>query len=278
MLKEKEPENLTRRQFLVGSVALVGEVLLFGCQSEKFAPPVMPEIESPSPEPTATLFPEKMSQSADGVEEKSLDKEAKEDVFNIKIREGESLSSILSFYGIDEQNIENHNSEEVTIKMPLETYELPYKKLCLPMVGMSITPWKEEWNLGELGYGDLVAYTTLFPYSFFGHTSERNSDIGTFAGLRSIQTGDCFYLSRTWMGEDGDWIEAEVIDIVKVYRTEEEIAVTNRSNSQLLSFTTCFVESDNSDARIIVLAKVINYNAKGPTPRDAIVQGKAGII
>lgn len=223
------------------------------------------EVEkTPSVEPTPTPFTESVNQSVSTTEAKPFDEETKKEVFKIRIRQGESLSSILSFYNMDRQNVEFYNSDEVAVKMTSEEYNNPYKKLCLPTVGMTITSWEEEWNYGEPGYGDFVAYTTLFPYSFFGHTSKDSSGLGTFAGLRETQKGDRFYLSRTWMGEDGDWIEAEVVDIVKVYSTEEEIMVTNRSNSQLLSFTTCFVESGNPDARIIVFAKVVDHKASAP--------------
>ena len=49
MPEEKEPKKLTRRQFLAGGAALVGDAFLSGCQSEKSAPPA----QEPSPQPTS---------------------------------------------------------------------------------------------------------------------------------------------------------------------------------------------------------------------------------
>ena len=66
------------------------------------------------------------------------------------------------------------------------------------------------------------------------------------------------------MGENGDWLEAEVVDIIRVFSRDEEAAALSESNSRRLSFVTCLVESGNPDARLIIMARVKNYNAAKP--------------
>ncbi|MDD3532373.1 MAG: hypothetical protein PHR64_00575 [Candidatus Shapirobacteria bacterium] len=200
-------------------------------------------------------------------QEKAVDYsfEKETEIFEVKVAEGESLSSVFSFYGLESQNIEfASDPDKVMIRMSPDKHDLPYKKIIIPSITMSISPWEEEWNSASAGYGDLIAYFPHFPYTFFGHTLIESSNLGSFAGLRSVRFGDHFFLSRSWLGEDGDWLEAEVVDIIRVFSREEEAAALSESNSQLLSFVTCLVESGNPDARLIIMAKVKNYNTMEP--------------
>lgn len=188
----------------------------------------------------------------------------------ISVRDNESFESILGFYGLNsrDSNWEFLQKDKLLLRIEEERYSLPYKKISMPGISISISPWTEKWDLGEAGYGDLIAYSPDFPYSFYGHTridSKKKEDLdkqGSFAGLRELKIGDKIYFSRTWLGEDGDWLEAQVVRVVSVMSAQEQTTIEQQSNSGLINLVTCLVEEEsNPDARLVVQAKVINYNS-----------------
>lgn len=200
----------------------------------------------------------------------------------VGVKEGDNLSSICRFYGVNMQDVLKLNPEIAEhpnvinagsrIRLPIseKMAKGPLKRIEVPGKITAFIQWiekPEDW--GGLEFSSPVpVWQEGYEYNISGHSTlgeDEKVQPADFSCLRELDKGDKVYFQRAT--EEESWLEGEVVG--KPFKTKtkiEELGVMSSANSRVMLLRTCAVEEkDNPDARWFVRVRITDYHT-GPPP------------